>query len=1131
MSQRLLCIFLSGLFLLLSCRQTSAPPPLFQLLQKDKTGLDFENVLHQSSAFNVFNYMYFFNGGGVAAGDFNNDGLVDLYFTSNMGPNKLFLNQGGLRFHDVTQAAGVGGSNTDPAQSKGWNSGVSVVDINNDGLLDLYIGQLGEYQGITGHNQLFVCQGIANGVPTYKDEAAAYGLDLVGFATQAVFFDFDADGDLDVFQLNHSLHQNGTFGPRKNFEGKPHALAGDKLLRNDTPAGGKPLFTEVTEQAGIINTVIGYGLGVVAGDVNNDGLPDLYIGNDFHENDYLYINQGNGTFKEVMQEAMMHTSQFSMGVDMADINHDGWTDIFSLDMLPDDPFILKSSLGEDAYQTYQYKIDIGYAHQYTRNCLQLNQGAAFSGKGWSGKFSEIGLLAGVAATDWSWSALFFDYDNDGWQDLFVSNGIPRRMNDIDFVKFQEDRGLSLKEDQRSVAEKDLSVVDKMPKVKLPNRFFRNSGNLGFEDITDRIGSTLTSFSNGAIQADLDNDGDLDVVVNNLEDAPFLYKNLSRESAATTAPRHFLSFEFKGQPGNVHGIGTRVLVFKRGGERLSQEFEPVRGFQSSAHVPLHLGVGDMASVDSVLVIWPDRTVQRLKDLQYDKTQTIAWPSGLPRFDFSVLWKNAAQGVAWNDLTTTSGLRYAHIENPFVEFNREPLIPNMVSTEGPALAVGDVNGDGLEDVFFGSSKRERSALYLQKAGGRFQLATPPAIVADSVFEDVDAVFADLENDGDLDLIIAAGGNEYRGKDEPMKQRAYLNDGHGGFTRADPFPNVFMTASCVLAGDFNGDGLVDFFFGGRAIPWKYGLSPQSYLFQNQGNGQFRDITREAAEGLAEVGLVKSGSWADLDGDGRPDLLLALEWGPVTAFLNRGNGHLEKKELPSGKGWWNTVLAADFDGDGDVDILAGNTGKNSRLQPTAEHPVRLFVDDFDKNGQTETILSYHLHERELPFANFDELTKALPSLKKKFLYAKDFAKAGLPQLFGQDKLDGAVQRQADTFESILLENKGGMNFQSHALPDALQLSTLNAAALAGDLNGDGHPEIVLGGNFYDCNLEMGRYDAFFGASLSIGAGGSMSVAPLGDLRIEGQVRRIRPLKIGGKMALVLARNNASSMVIQSFQ
>lgn len=1088
-----------------ACKQEPKGPVPFQLLRSDQTGLHFDNALTQSSAFNVFNYMYFYNGGGVAAGDFNQDGRIDLYFSSNMGPNRLFLNEGKLKFKDVTDAAGVAGM-------PGWTTGVSVVDINNDGLLDIYTGQLGEYQGVTGKNQLFICKKIENGIPVFQDEAALYQLDLTGFSTQATFVDFDLDGDLDVFQLNHTIHQNGTFGPRANFLGKQHPLAGDRLLRNDTPEGGQPKFTDISKEAGIQSTVIGYGLGIATGDVNNDGFPDIYIGNDFHENDYLYLNNGNGTFTESLTSAMMHTSQFSMGVDIVDINNDGWQDIYSLDMLPDDPYILKSSLGEDSYDIFHHKIDLGYFYQYTRNNLQLNNG--------DGSFSEIGLYAGIAATDWSWSPLFFDIDDDGFQDLFVSNGIPRRMNDIDYLRFQENRELQLEGDKRTVKSQELSIVEKMPRVKLPNRLFRNRGNLQFDDLTNQIGGQLPSFSNGAACADLDNDGDIDIVTNNIEDQPFIYEN--RENKAGK----YLKFNFDGPPKNRHGIGARVLVYKKNGSIENAFFFPVKGFQSSAHVPLHIGVGDPASLDSVVVIWPDRGCQRLAHLAFDTLTAVKWVASLPKFDFKTLQSPHKTPFAFTDVTARTGLQFTHKENPFVEFNRERLMPNMVSTEGPAAAVGDINGDGLDDLFLGSSKREQSAVFVQNKQGKFTKLSVPALAADSVFEDVAAVWADIESDGDLDLVIAAGGNEFRGKEEPLKQRVYRNDGHGAFTRIDPFPNLFMTASAVVAADFNKDGQVDFFFAGRALPWHYGRTPDSHLMMNRGNGAFEDATERLAPELGGAGLIKNAVAADMDGDGDPDLLLAMEWGPVTLFVN-DNGKLVKHALPSGDGWWNTAQPVDMDGDGDLDIIAGNTGKNCRFKPTKAHPVRLYVQDFDKNGEDETLVTYYLGGREIPFANFDELVKTMPILKKKYLYSKDFAKASLSEIFGEKSLKEALIRQADCFESIYLENTPS-GFQARPLPENLQWSTMEAV-LPADLNGDGKMEALIGGNFYDCNIEMGRYDASYGQVLSADAEGKPTrVSSLGDVRVKGQTRRILPVRIGGKQAYLWVRNNDSAVILE---
>jgi len=1104
------------LSLLASCTQNKQENQSFELLNHEQTGLHFKNELKPGLAINGLNYMYFFNGGGVAAADFNQDGLVDLYFTSNMGENKMYINEGKLHFKDVTQQAGVGcmqetmeGSGV----SSKWSCGASVVDFNNDGMPDIYVSQVSKFLNLTGKNHLFICQRIENGVPVFEDKASEYGLDLEGFCTQAAFFDYDLDGDLDMYQLKHSVHANGTFGQKKTFDGTEHPLSGDKLFRNDD---GK--YTDVTKTAGINSTVIGYGLGIATGDINLDGWPDIYIGNDFHENDYLYINQGDGTFREQLTAGIMHTSQFSMGVDIADINNDAWSEIISLDMLPEDPYILKSSLGEDDYGLYNFKLTYGYHNQYARNTLQKNNGDP-KGKFASPTFSEVGMFAGVHATDWSWATLFMDFDNDGRKDLFISNGIERRMNDIDYANFRLNDNIRFKQGSNNLEEKDLVVVEKMPQIKLANKFFRNTADFRFQDMEQEVKNAEVSYSNGAVYADLDNDGDLDVVVNNLEEEPYVYANLSEANPGSA----WLDLKLTGNTGNVSAIGTKAIVYK-GKQRLSCEHFPVRGFQSSMLSDLHLGIGDPASVDSILIIWPDRSYQKLSVGQFNTTLSVQWQNGLPKFDFSTLYP-PPPAIAFRDITDEKGLDYQHIENPFVEFNREGLIPHMVSREGPALATGDINGDGLEDIFFGSSKKNPSALYLQRSNGSFIRNTPAVIASDSIFEDVDAIMTDLENDGDLDIVVAAGGNEFRDKNDPMRQRAYVNDGRGNFT-VMYFEGLYMTASCVLAADINKDGLVDLFFGGRAVPWNYGVTPDSYLLLNRGGGKFENVTDQIGGGMGKAGLVKNGAWTDIDNDGDSDLLLAMEWAPPTVYLNN-NGTFEGRLLNDMTGWWNFLLPYDFDGDGDMDILAGNTGENSKLKPTSREPVRMYVNDFDDNQQIEQVLSYYVKSREVAFNNYDEIMKQLPVLKKKYLLAKNFANASLADIFGADKLSKSIRYEANTFQSTYFENTGGMNFKPHRLPDELQYSPVKSA-LVTDLNSDGKPEVIVGSNWYDCNIEMGRYDSGYGNILTIGANGQMQVDPLGDLRIRGEIRRIEPIKTGGKTAFILARNDSKAVMIQ---
>lgn len=1088
-----------GALAVVGCEESNVSQPAFTALTSEVTGLDFENEVVATDSFNVFNYMYFYNGGGVATGDFDGDSLPDLYFTNNMGANKLFLNRGAFQFEDVTEVAGVAGQG-------GWTSGVTVVDINNDGLLDLYVSQIGEYEILKGHNQLYVNLGNnADGIPTFAERAADYGLDLVGFSTQAAFFDYDGDGDLDMFQLNHSLHQNGTFGRKKEFEGTYHPLSGDKLLRND---GGQ--YVDVTAESGINSTVIGYGLGLATADLNQDGWPDIYIGNDFHEDDYLYLNQQDGTFKEVRKAQLMHTSRFSMGVDIADVNNDGLNDIFTLDMLPEDPYILKTSLGEDGYNQYKMKIGFGYEHQFARNNLQLNNG--------NGTFSEIGMYAGVFASDWSWATLLMDFDHDGHKDIFISNGIPRRMNDIDYMNFRlSDEDINFKTENNVLSNDEVQdIVEKMPQIKLPNKFFRNSGQLTFEDLKSRIANDQSTFSNGAVYADFDGDGDLDIVVNNLMDAPTMYRN-----ELDTSGGDFLRIRLTGTAQNRHGIGAKAIVY-RGSERLIAEHFPTRGYQSAMLTDLHLGIGDASSVDSIVLVWPDRTAQHLP-LAFNRTQVATWRAGLPLFDFSSLSANAqpAAPLDFTDITAQTGIDFTHEENPFVEFNRERLIPHMMSSEGPAVAVGDVNGDGREDVFLGSSKFTRSALYLQQAGGRFQLATPALILADSIFEDVDAAFIDIDNDGDLDLAIAAGGNEYIGESEPLRQRIYLNNGGGQFTEKYYLPDAYLTASCLLPQDVNGDGYVDIFIGGRSVPSHYGQRPRSYLFLNQQDGTFKDATADWSTDLAQAGLVKDGAWYDMDGDGDADLVLALEWRAPRWYENTGKA-LVGHDIGDRRGWWNMVQPGDFDGDGDVDLIAGNFGENSRLRPTDEEPVRMYLNDFDDNNKAEQVITYYLGGREVPFANHSELMMQMPTLKKRYIYAKDLAEAPLTSIFGKQKLDESGHFSINTLQSCYFENLNDTAYYVQPLPQRLQWSTIEAAA---PIEVAGKPALLLGGNFYDCNIEMGRYDNNFGNLLTFGE--SLQATSLGRLAIKGQVRRIRPININGRTAYLFVKNDAAVQVI----
>ncbi|MHA4738086.1 VCBS repeat-containing protein [Dyadobacter sp. MSC1_007] len=1076
----------------------------FDLLTPERTGIDFANTLKPTKDFNIFYYMYFYNGGGVGAGDFNNDGLVDLCFSANQEPNRIYMNKGGLKFEDVTKQANI---NT----GKGWSNGVSVVDINQDGMLDIYISQVGDFEKMKGHNLLFVCREInKEGIPVYEEKSGEYGLDLVVFGTQAMFFDYDLDGDLDMFQLNHSVHQNGTFGRRDLFANTYHPKSGDKLFRND---GGK--FKEVSKMAGIHSSALGYGLGLGVGDINFDGYPDMYIGNDFHENDYLYINQKNGTFSDQTDSSLMHTSQFSMGVDIGDLNNDIFPEIVSLDMLPSDYEILKKSEGEDMYSIFKYKIRQGYNYQFARNNLQYNNG--------NGTFSEIGTYAGVHATDWSWAALFTDFDNDGLKDLFISNGIPKRMNDTDYIKFVSDDVVQEKIRNKNFDENDPGLADKLPEIKLPNRFFRNKGDLSFDDLGGAIRNDRISYSNGAIYADLDNDGDVDIVTNNINEKAFVYENLNDKKPAGN---DHLRLYLKGEKGNLNAVGAKCLVFKKD-QVLSYEKFPVRGFQSSMEVPLTIGLGKKSEVDSVMVIWPGNRYQVLKVSALKDSLSLDYTDALPLFSYEK-FKSAgnSRAYAFEDIAGKLGIDVKHEENNFIEFDRNSLIPFEVTAEGPALAIADINHDGLEDIYMGSSKMMQSHLYLQTASGKFRESVQAALRRDSTYEEVDATWTDVNGDRHPDLVVATGGNEYSNNSPYQMPRVYLNDGKSNLTvKADAFLGVFATASCAVPFDFTGDGVIDLFIGGRAVPLNYGEIPRSYLLKNDGTGKFTDVTKQYGAELASIGYVKSGQLADLDKDGDQDLVLALEWGGICMLQNDGKT-FSKKMLTPKKGWWNFAMPYDFDGDGDLDILAGNLGLNSRLKATDRQPVKMYINDFDGNGRKEPILMSYLNGKESLFPTKLEMEKQMPAIRKKYTYAAEFARTSIVDLVGEDKLKNAQVLTADYFQNAVLVNDGKGNFQLKPLPFRAQWSPFYDAHIV-DANGDKLPDVLIMGNFYECNIQMGRYDADYGTVLINKGNCDFTVEPINGLQIKGQVKRLKEIKLKSGTAIVAARNDDKLVII----
>lgn len=1098
------CLMALAMCITAACKNKEKQSPLFEVLDKSGTGLAFANMLTPSDSFNIFHYMYFYNGAGVGAADLNNDGLIDLFFAANQQQNKVYLNKGSMQFRDVTTAAGI-------PNDHGWSTGVSVVDINNDGLMDIYVCRVGDYGPLKGHNQFLICTGIdKDGLPHYTDKAKELGLNFSGFSTQAAFFDYDLDGDLDMYLLNHSVHENGTFRPRSEFMGKYHPLSGDRLYRNDSSIA----FTDVTQQSAINSSAIGYGLGIAVSDINLDGYPDVYIGNDFHENDYLYLNQHNGTFKDDLNRCISHTSQYSMGVDIADVNNDGYSEIISMDMLPADPYILKRSLGEDAWDIFNLKIKSGYSYQFTRNNLQLNDR--------NGAFSEVGLYSGVYATDWSWAALWMDFDNDGLKDLFVSNGIPKRMNDIDYINYISNEEIQNKLRTDKIKEKDMALIDKFPQIKIPNKFFKNTGNLAFADLALQIGNDQSTYSNGAVYADLDNDGDLDVVVNNINEPALVYENKSNDKH----DKAYVDLKLKGPAGNVNAVGAKAALFSAGQIYLYEK-QGVHGFMSGMEIPMHIGL-DKIKVDSAFLVWPDNTYQSLSIPGNNPQLTITWQKGLPAFDYRVITnykKNTA--LQLTNIADSIHLQFLHKENHFPEFDREPLIPHMLSTEGPALAVGDINNDGLQDVFIGSAKWEKSAVFIQKPGGAFYRTTQPAFDIDSTFEDVDACIVDVNKDGFNDLVIASGGNEFYGNDEHLLPRVYLNNGKGQFSRLpNAFPGIYETVSCIVPYDFNNDGYVDLFVGGRAVPWAYGQMPTSYLLQNDGTGKFIDVTAAHAKDLSTAGFVTRAIWFDIDKDGDSDLICSFEWGGIDAWMNN-KGQFTRKPLTDKKGWWNFMLPCDVDNDGDLDLVAGNLGMNCRLKATDKEPVRLYYNDFDDNGKKEQVLTYYVQGKEIPFANKGDLEKKMPVLKKNFLYAEDFAKAQLNDLFPAAKLKAADVFTANYFSNAILINDGHMQFTTRPLPWQAQLTSYRDAVIV-NANNDSLPDLLLGGNYYENTIEMGRYDADWGTVLINKGNRIFDVEGANGILIKGQVRHMQKIEIGKKEAFILARNNDSVMVVR---
>jgi len=1088
------------------CAGQADSPALFQSLDPERTGVTFSNDLSPSTDLNMVNYIYYYNGGGVAVGDVNGDGLVDLYFTANEGENRLYLNQGNFRFEDVTETAGVAGT-------ADWSTGTSMADVNGDGRLDIYVSVAHGYKGLEGHNQLFINQGTdSEGRPRFEERAKAYGLDQRALGTHSLFFDYDQDGDLDVYLLNSSVHQ-ATAGRSRQRQAKSE-LAGDRLYRND-----EGTFREVTEQAGLYSSRLGYGLGVAATDLDGNGCLDLYVANDFLENDYLYYNNCDGTFTEAIGQSTRHVSYSSMGVDAADYNNDGRPDVAVLDMLPTTTQRLKTTDVADNYDTQRMKQQMGYHYQYRRNTLQLNRG--------NRRFSEVGLLAGVAATDWSWAPLFGDFNNDGRKDLFVTNGIYRRPNDLDYIEYASQPSV-MQSLSQGMTKKDMKIRERMPQQPVPNFAFFNEGDLTFADSTGAWGLDKPGFSNGAAYADLNNDGSLDLVVNNINSPASIYENRSD----SLRNHHYLTVRLRGAGKNTQGIGASVMLFQENRKQVLEQM-PSRGFQSSVDPRLHLGLGT-AEIDSLRVTWPDGRTETRTSVPRDQIITLRQSeAGTAQPEPS----SSTSSPLFRPVDDALGLDFRHRENPTYDLReREPLLPHTLSTEGPALAVGDVNGDGREDVFFGGAKRQAGALYVQKPGGQFRRSAVNDTVwaEDQLREDVDAKFFDANGDGSLDLYVVSAGNEFWGRADALRDRLYLNDGTGHFHKVpDALPErMAANGGTVAPADFDEDGDVDLFVGSRVVARQYGKTPTSYLLENDGTGHFEDVTDEAAPGLRKIGMVSGAVWTDVRGSDALDLVVVGEWMPITMFEQQEGTLVDRTEvagLAGTNGWWNAVHATDLNGDGTEDLVAGNLGLNTRLRAAPNEPARLYRTDFDDNGKAESILTYYRNGTSYPHAGRDVLLERFPFLRKKFPTYESFGASQLRDIFPEQKVRKATVKKAETFASIYLQNQGDGTFATRSLPSRAQFAPIYGLT-SRDLDGNGHPEVITGGNMYGVRSRQGRYDASYGTLLRRqGNAWTAMPAPESNLYLEGQVRALRLLEGSGEtLYLLAARNDARAQVFR---
>lgn len=1087
----MLCRLISVLSLgtaccLLSCNsdthdKKAAGPPLFTSLSPQQTGITFNDSLIEGPNTNVLMYEYFYNGGGVAAGDLNSDGLDDLYFSANMAANKLYLNRGNLKFEDITTASGL------ITRDGPWKTGVAMADVNGDGKLDIYVSYSGNLRPEKLVGQLFINQGAgADGIPHFSEQTSQYGLDQPGHTTQAYFFDYDTDGDLDLLRLNHNprnipvLDEVNTAALLKVEE----PLYGLRLYRNE---GNR--FLDITSQSGINSSALSYGLGAGISDFNGDGKPDIYVSNDYSAPDYLYINNGNGTFTDQKAKALGHTSQFSMGNDVADINNDGLTDIITLDMLPADNRRQKLLFAPDNYEKFDLGVKSGFHYQYMRNMLQVANG--------DGTFSEVGQLAGISNTDWSWAPLFADYDNDGWKDLFVTNGYVRDFTNMDFMKYMGDR---LENREAGVLRSDVQkLVEQMPASNVVNYFFKNSGNLTFTDQSAAWGMTEPSNSNGAAYTDLDNDGDLDLVVNNINKPAFVLRNDADKISKT----QYLKVKLQGSGANTLGVGAKLWLYA-GGRSQYLEQMPSRGYQSSVSPVLHFGLGNTTAVDSLKIVWPGGAQQVLRGVKAGQTITLkqadAQGKTLPAFAPKPLFAE-----------TKSPVLYQHAALGVNDFKRQPLMVNPVSYNGPCMVKGDINADGLEDLFVGGGSGTAAALFVQQKGGAFRKVPSPALEGDKAHEDGAAIFLDANKDGRLDLFVASGGYHNLLPDDPLLQdRLYLGDGKGGMQKAPAgaVPQLLVSKSCVAATDINGDGHTDLFVGGRVVPGRYPETPKSYVLLGDGKGAFRDGTAAVAPELQSMGMVTDAVFTNMGGDAKPELVVVGEWMPVT-IMTIENGKLRNKTgqylSKTYSGWWNKILAEDLDGDGRTDLVLGNQGLNTQCKVNDAEPAELYYKDFDDNGAVDPILCFYMQGKSYPYVFRDELLEQMTIMRTRYQDYNSYADASLTDMFTPEELKDAGHLKVNTLHTTLLVQDDKGKLAEKPLPLAAQYAPVHALASL-DADGDGRKDLLLCGNSNRAKLRFGKSDANYGVLLRGDGKGGFVYVPQREsgLQLQGDVRSL---------------------------